>query len=207
MCYSPEKKERGFTLIELLIAMAISGIVLGALISTFIIQSKSYDVQEQIAEMTQTARAAMDMMTREIRLAGYDPTGLAAFNGITYNASQLQIRADLNDDGNTDDPSPDDPNENIVYAYYDATDQIKRKTGGGYFQPFAENIQGVGGNPGFTFVYRDSSGNLTTTTANIRQVEITITARTGKPDPNYTDNGGYRTYMLTSLITPPNLDY
>jgi hypothetical protein len=41
--------------------------------------------------------------------------------------------------------------------------------------------------------------------ANIRQVSISITARTAKPDPNYTSNGGYRTYTVTATITPPNL--
>lgn len=193
MYYSLEDKEGGFTLIELLIAMAIAGIVLGTITSTFIVQRKSYDVEEQITEMVQTARAAMDMMSREIRMAGYDPTA-AGFDGIPYNASQLQIVADLDGDGDTD-----DANENIIYAYYDATDQIKRKTGSGSFQPFAENIQTL------TFAYLDSAGSTTTTTANIRQIQITITARTSKADPDYSANGGYRSYMLTSLITPINL--
>jgi len=200
MCYSPENKVRGFTLVELLIAMAIGCVVLGALISTFVIQSKAYDVQEQVAEMVQSARAAMDMMTREIRMAGYNPTG-ATFNGITYDAAQLQIRADLSGDGDTG-----DSNENIVYKYYGATDyQIKRKTGGGYFQPFAENIQA------FTFAYLEADGmtevNTTDDNDKIRQIRITITARTAKRDPDYSPNGGYRKYTLTSLITPPNLAY
>lgn len=193
-------QEHGFTLIELLIAMAISTIVLGAVVSTFVIQQKSYAVQEQITEMVQTARAAMDMMSREIRMAGYDPKG-AGFYGVPYSASQLQILADLRGDNAGDPPDgyTDDSNENITYAYYDATDQIKRKTGGGYFQPFAENIQT------FSFVYLNSDGSPTTTTADIRQIRITITARTAKRDPNYSLNGGYRTYRLTSLITPVNL--
>ena len=96
MCHSLEVKERGFTLIELLIGMLVGLIVLGALASTFIIQSKSYDVQEQLAEMVQTARAAMDMISREVRMAGYDPslasTGIV---GIPHHATQLQILADF----------------------------------------------------------------------------------------------------------------
>ena len=69
----------GFTLVEVLIAMAIGGILLGAVVSTFVLQSKSYDVQEQMTEMVQTARAAMDMISREVRMAGYDPTGFTRF--------------------------------------------------------------------------------------------------------------------------------
>lgn len=69
--YLPKNKESGFTLVELLISMTIGLIILTALSSTFLMQRKIYDVQEQIVEMVQTARAAIDMMTREIRMAGY----------------------------------------------------------------------------------------------------------------------------------------
>ncbi|MBW2570709.1 MAG: hypothetical protein JRE47_15455, partial [Deltaproteobacteria bacterium] len=213
-----------FTLVELLIAMTIGLIILTALSSTFLMQRKIYDVQEQVVEMVQTARAAMDMMSREIRLAGYAPTGYIPtggtmqrsdptgtnFVGIPYNAGQLQIRADLNGDEdiiNADESY--DENENITYTYYDENSaypyQIKRKTANGNFVSFAENIQS------FTFVYLKADGvtEITTSAENddIRQIKITITARTAKPDPDYTANGGYRTYTLTSYITPRNLAF
>jgi type IV pilus assembly protein PilW len=191
MNYYYKNNERGFTLIEMLISMAIGMIIIIALSSTFLLQRDAYDDQEQIAEMVQNARAAMDMMTREIRMGGYDPTG-AGFDGIPYNAGQVQIRADIDGDGNIT------GQENIIYIY-DATNlQIDRNIGSGD-QPFAENIQA------FTFSYLDSSGNTTSTTSNIRQIQITITARTAEPDKNYTPNSGYRIYTLTSLITPRNL--
>ena len=194
--YLSKNKETGFTLVELLIAMTIGLIILAALSSTFLMQRKIYDVQEQIVEMVQTARAAMDMMTREIRMAGYDPAG-AGFDGITYNADQLQIRADLNGNGDTD--STGNPNEYIKYTMdSDYPFEIRRNTGGGR-QEFALNIQS------FTFEYLDSSGSATTTTADIRQIKITITVRTSKADGDYSANGGYRTHALTSLITPRNL--
>ena len=62
---------RGLTLIELMIALSIGMVVLGALTSTFILQRKAYRTQEQVIEMTQIARAAMDMIGREVRMAGY----------------------------------------------------------------------------------------------------------------------------------------
>ncbi|MBL7208022.1 MAG: hypothetical protein ISS67_05820, partial [Desulfobacterales bacterium] len=64
---------------------------------------------------------------------------------------------------------------------------------------FALNIQT------FTFDYLNSAGSATTTTADIRQIRITITARTSKADADYSANNGYRTHTLTSLITPRNL--
>ena len=203
MYYSSKNKESGFTLIELLITMTIGLIILTALSSTFLMQRKIYDVQEQVAEMVQTARAAMDMISREIRMGGYDPTE-AGFDGITYDAHQLQIKANMDEDEDIINADGSyDENENITYTYYDENSaypyQIKRKTGNGNFVSFAENIEA------FTFDYLDSNGNPTTTTANIRQIKITITARTARPDRDYSANSGYRTYTLTSFITPRNL--
>jgi type IV pilus assembly protein PilW len=194
--------EGGFTLVEVLMAMALSSVVLAALVGTFVVQRRTYVLQEQITEMVQTARAAVDMMSREIRMAGYNPTG-ADFFGIPYHATQLRLRADLRGDGADDPPDgdTDDPNEDITYKYYEATHQIKRKTGHGYFQPFAENIQA------FSILYLDSWGNPTAATADVRQIGITVTARTERPDPKHSANGGYRTYGLTSLITPSNLAF
>ena len=186
---STEKREQGFTLIELLIAMALSLIMITSISGAFISQRKAYDTQEQVAEMVQGARAAMDMISREVKMAGYDPTE-ATIVGIPYNSTQLEIRADLNGDGDTS-----DTHEDITYTYDSANKQIDRDTGGGA-QPFAENVQT------FTFEYYDIDGNTTTTTADIRQIDITITTRTSKPDPDT----GYRTYTLSSYVTPQNLD-
>lgn len=219
-------REQGFTLIELLIAMALALIIIGALSSAFVSQRKSYAVQENVSEMIQNARAAMDMITREVKMAGYAPTGhdkqfedgtvtvqtsplmqrkdptASRFVGIPHDTTQLEIIADLTGDGQTD-----DANEKITYKYYDTTEypkQIKRKTSdAGTFQPFGENIHS------FTFQYYDGNGAAIATAANVRQIEITITARTANPDPDYThptNADGYRTYTLTSRVTPPNLD-
>ncbi len=193
MSGSAQKNEQGFTLIELVITMALGLMILAAMFTFLIEQRKYYAVQEQVAEMVQGARAAMDMLTREIQMAGYNPAG-AAFYGITYSTSQLQIQSDSNGNGNTN-----DSNENIVYSRNTEKREIVRSTSGGAPQPFAENVDA------FNFDYLDANGNITTTSANIRQVRITFTVRTSKPDPLYKTNGGYRTYTLTSLVTPRNL--
>jgi len=194
MRYSRENRENGLTLIELLIAMALALVVIGALSGAFVSQRKAFNTQEQVSEMIQGARAAMDMISSEVKMAGYDPTR-AGIVGIPYSSTQLEVRADLNGDGDTS-----DTHEDIIYTYDSGNKQIDRNTGGGA-QPFAENIQS------FTFQYLDSDGNATATAADIRQMEITITARTAKPDPDYSTNSGYRTYTLTSYVTPPNLDF
>ena len=190
---TPFGPEQGFTLIELLITTAISGLILGTMMNMFITQRKTYAVQEQITEAMQNARTAMDMMAREVRMAGYNPTR-AAFQGIPYSATQLQLQADRTGDGDVS-----DPDENVIYTYDSSTKQIVCTTGG-VSHVVANNIQSL------TFTYHDGSGNATTTTADIRQVDVTITARTAKPDQSYTANSGYRTYTLTSVITARNLE-
>jgi prepilin-type N-terminal cleavage/methylation domain-containing protein len=182
---------KGFTLIELLISMVLSVIVMGALIDTFITQRKTYNAQEMITEMMMNARIGMEMITREVRMGGYDPAG-TGFDGITYNPTQLQIRADLNGDGDTI-----DTDETIIYAW-DGINLLIMRNANGANEALSENITS------FTFDYLDSDGIATTTTSEIRQVRVQITARTPKPDLGYKVNNGYRTYTLTSLLTPRN---
>ncbi len=62
-------------------------------------------------------------------------------------------------------------------------------------QPLAENII-------------DMQVTQVPSTGAIRGVEIDpLTAQTDKLDPNYSQNGGYRTYSLRSIVTPPNLGF
>ena len=186
---------RGFSLIELMAALGISAIVLTAITSTFISQTRSYNTQEQINAMQQNARVAMDMITREIRMAGYNTNDSLTFDGITYNAGQIRIQANINGDTDTG-----DANEDITYAYDAADDTIERTTGGST-EVLVDNIDT------FTFAYLDEDGNATTTSTLIRQIQITVTARTPVHDPTYTLNGGFRQYTLISLVTPRNLAY
>ena len=196
MSYLPKNNERGFTIIELVVGLAISLILLGVAVKIFLVQQRSYSVQEQLSEMQQNIRSAMDIIVRETKMAGYDPTG-ADFDGITYDTSQLRILADLTGNGDTA-----DTDEDIIYSY-DTTDlQIERNGSG---NPIAENITG------FTFSYLDANGASTTTSDEIRQIRVTITGRTDKPDPDLDrvddDGEGYRYGTLTTHITPENLDF
>lgn len=186
----------GFTLVELMVSMGIGMVILAAVTTTFMSQTRIYNAQEQINEMQQNARGALDILSRELKMAGYKPNG-GGFNGVTYSTTQLRVQADLNSDGAISTSST--ANEQITYAFDNANEQITRAVGSGSAQILAEHISA------FTFNYLDSAGAATTVSANIRQVSITITAKTAKPDPNFTSNGGYRTYTMTATITPGNL--
>ena len=201
----------GLSLVELLVALGIGLAIVVAMYNVFTLQNKTFAHQEQVVEMQQNVRAAMDMMSREVRMAGYDPCGLNTdadphnnFFGITVDGAQLQIKADLN--GRT--PLGNDcqapyrgidasSQENVIYAYDAANKKITRAIGAGA-QSFAENVAG------FSFAYLDAGGNVTASSTAVRQIRLTITGRTAKPDPAYAANGSYRTYTLTSLIAMRN---
>ena len=206
MSYSLKNNEQGFTIVELVIGLAISLILMGIAVKIFLVQQKAYNVQGQLSEMQQNIRAATDMIMRETKMAGYDPTALG-FDGIGNNSSatSIQILADLDGNG-----AATSTNEDITYKYYGDPDfQIKRKgSTGGNFQPLAENIQV------FTLKYFDAGGaDIGTTTPNlIRQIQFTITGRTAKADPDLDRVDGpaafgYRYGTLTTFITPENLDF
>jgi type IV pilus assembly protein PilW len=192
----------GFTLMELLVSMSIGMVVLAALAKTFTVQSRQNTAEEQVAQMQGNARAALDLMVREIHMAKYNPAGTAFSSayGVTYSASQLEVKADMDGNGtiNTSSGSVED----IIYARDAANNYITRKLGSGTAEIVADNITA------FTFAYYDANGSAVTSSGNsgnIRKVTINITARTAKPDPSYTSNSGYRTYQISADITPPNM--
>ena len=193
--------QRGVTLTELLIALALGLFTIGAVYGMHLNQVKKQIVQEDVLAMQQTARAAMDMMAREIRMAGYDPMGVNRdsvssndFHGLTYHPTELRIRADLNGNG-----VPTDSKESIVYLYDGSTSTLRRKVGRGGRQPMAEHIEA------FAFSYRDALGRPTTHAPGIRAVDVQVTVRTAHADSQYPENEGYRTFTLRSRIVPRNL--
>jgi prepilin-type N-terminal cleavage/methylation domain-containing protein len=70
-----KNSSRGFTLVEILVALVITSILATAIYSFFIGQHHAYTVQDQVIEMEQNARAAMDMIRRDLRMAGYHAMG------------------------------------------------------------------------------------------------------------------------------------
>jgi prepilin-type N-terminal cleavage/methylation domain-containing protein len=64
--------QKGITLIELLIALVICGMVVAATYRLFIAQNKAYIVQDQVADVQQNIRSVMELMVRDLRMAGYD---------------------------------------------------------------------------------------------------------------------------------------
>jgi len=278
MQYSIRHRERGFTLIELLFAMAIALIVIACISSAFISQRKTYAVQEQISEMQQNARAAMDIMSSEIRMTGYGvPPTANLSTWITWVASPT-----MNNNPKIVDGGGPNPDEIYIVACFDGAattlsaaaatgDTSLSLTDGSLFNTTNKkviSINGIenavitgisgntltididpttGGNQGLANGYapgdsvsivkvisysivQETENSRTIFTLkrnenlgagrqplaeNIVDLQITqsgdtieidpLTAQTDKPDPDYSQNGGYRRYELRTFITPPNL--
>lgn len=67
--------QKGITLIELLISFMLSAIVMAGAYQVFINQAKTYEVQEAVADAQNAVRSGMQIMTDDLRMAGYDKEG------------------------------------------------------------------------------------------------------------------------------------
>ena len=83
---------RGASLLEVLIALFLTGIITAAVFQTYITQHQNYLVQDDITEIQQNARAAVDELTRQIRMAGYAlPAGLPSIVASNTNPDTITI--------------------------------------------------------------------------------------------------------------------
>jgi type IV pilus assembly protein PilW len=206
-------KNAGFTLVELLMAMAITTIVSAGIVGAYRSQQKTQLAQKQSVEMQQNIRAALLIMTSEIRMAGYDPDGtnnagiVNAGDGsdnlnrliFTYfNPDASSDGLDNNNDGNTDESGEN--LQAVEYYLYDSlgdgTVDLGRRNGA-RLDAIAENIQTL------QFTYLDTDGNVTTTPSDIRSIQITMVATTDANELNYTGTNNTRT--LTTTVKCRNL--
>jgi type IV pilus assembly protein PilW len=214
----------GFTLVELLVVTAIVSIVMGAIYSVFIHSNRVYISQEELAAAQQEVRSALDILGREIRMAGFiaannkigglEPITAPAWAGSadsaieiaevddTAKTTTLAFKSDL--DAGDSDLDGDDDTEALRYVYYhgDHPDPSRRNTSEEGEKLFLENIEDV------TFTYQIADGTSTTTPTNlddIRGVVISITARTSIAVEPYEGGKGIRTRQLISNIQIRNL--
>lgn len=189
------KKEAGFTLVELMVSMVIAGIVMATIYSSYYSQQKAYVTQEQVSAMQQNLRSALFHLERDIRMAGYDPSGKAGAMIVAATAASFQFTKDDNNDLGEGEPDGDrfDANENITYRFDAAQRSIRKDPGN---QTIAENIDAL------NLIYLDSDGAPTANVNRIRSVRITLVARTSRPDPGYSDPNVYKNLQGATIFTP-----
>ena len=82
--------QQGFGLLEMTIAMTVMGLLVGGAVSMLFRSQVTFELQQASADMRQQARVALDTITTELRLAGYqidnltDVIDLASVNSIRF---------------------------------------------------------------------------------------------------------------------------
>ena len=164
------RKTNGYTLIELMIALVLSTAFILAVFTFSSMSIRSYRNQEQIADAQQSVRAAMDLMVRDIRMAGYDPMALShgpseGIGIIVATENMLQFSADLN--GNRAD---DNGLENMTYFFEPYSNRLRQKEGGAsYAQTFIDHVSAL------RFEYLDAGGGPAEEKSDIATVVVTLT--------------------------------
>lgn len=194
---SDYRKQSGFTLVELMITLVVAFIVIAAVYASYKVQMENEKGQQQVTQIQQNLRAAMDMVSREFPLAGYDPLTSGNYTIVAATRNSFVFTADLCEDGGE---TPNSPScgtpESYDYSLYttglaDDNDVLSlRRTPGG--QAIADNIDQI------EFRYLLNSGVYSLAPPpsqldNIVGVQVTILARADEPDFNYTDNNTYTT--------------
>jgi type IV pilus assembly protein PilW len=186
-----QTNDRGFTLVEIMVALALAGIVMASIYTAFLSQQRSYLAQEQVSAMQQNIRAGLNMLTREIRMAGFDPTANAGATISAATVDSITFSMDQNEDEDTD---IGDAGENITYSLYIAEDGLQKlgRKNPNINQAVAENIEEL------EFFYTLADGTKTTTPsaaelAKIKSVQISILAKAGRPDRNFVNTATYTT--------------
>ncbi len=72
MKYLKHQTQQGFSLIEVMVAMLIGIILLGGAISIFISNKAVYRLESELSRMQESGRFIIDMMSKEIRMAGFN---------------------------------------------------------------------------------------------------------------------------------------
>lgn len=196
---------KGLTLVELMVVVAITSIFLGAVISAYQVQVRSKNTQEAITDMNTTARAAMEIITHELRTAGCDPDGVAGAGIVNAGANTITFTMDIGNTAGTSfqpDGLLDGPNEQVRYALTGGGDLGRATGAAGVLQPLAQNVDAI------DFVYLDQDDNVTATLADIRTIQVTMVARSGQAAGGfmraYTDTTVYTNQQGTVILPAQN---
>lgn len=182
---SKDDAVRGTTLIELLVYMLILSIVMGAIYAVLVSNFRAYDSVENNLVVQQDVRAALELMGRDIRMAGCDPAKTWDFgfqndtdDTLDSDANSIHFTSDFDEDRQAVTPG-----EDVAYyrEFVDDTWTLFRRAdygdGNGIVaEPVIDNVSLL------QFDYLDANENPTGNFDDVRYVDVTLEAETGKVD-------------------------
>lgn len=156
----------GFTLVELLVGIALASMLMAVVGLAYTTQSKSYNSLQDAASLQQEMRSALELMAKEIRMAGYDPTRRAHAGITAATMTNFRFTQDTGDGaGGASDGDTTDPGEDIRYAL-SGSGSLGRETGGlGGLQPIAGNIANL------AYEYLLDDGTWSRSPADLRKID------------------------------------
>jgi type II secretory pathway pseudopilin PulG len=188
----PGVSEDGVTLVEMMVALGLMSLVFGMMVGFFVTLTRSTVFQNSAADAQHTARAGVEYVVHDLRIAGLDPhhTAGAGIEEISPTGTKVRFTTDrcdqpINSSG-CDQPSPDgdlnDQSEEVTYLY----DSKRRSLRRCYYESdpnretCANLIDRVVSNPSGIplFVFLDSDNNIVTENQDrdrIRAVVFTLT--------------------------------
>jgi type II secretory pathway pseudopilin PulG len=198
------KDQRGFTLSELLIAAGLSLAVMASIYGLFRSQTHTIKGQESRMEAHEYAMVVLDTMIREVRNAGYFPTGTPCTNvsntgGIvaTPTADSLRLVYDTNGDGSCEEDvsfTYDSVNKNILRNGSALTDGNATTI---QFTYYPQQTSGTAPAPYCvsTGIPTGCSGNLASSLSSVQKITVSITVQSKSPDVQF---GGQSTITMSS---------
>lgn len=111
---------KGLTIIEILLAFVLFSILIAGIYRFFIVQSRAYSVQDHVVETQQGIRSSLEILLRDLRMAGFDSDDLL---------SQIVIDTPVQPgtDHITVDYEYDNTTRYSVRYWWDANSQILRR--------------------------------------------------------------------------------
>ena len=183
-----DMNDKGFTIVELMVAVVVAMIAMGAIAVVFQMQFKTLNREEQASEMRNNLKTAVELISRELLMAGYDPSR-SSNAGIVSPLSENSINFTIDRNG---DGEINGNREDVTYTYDETDLAVVRNS-----RIIARNITGL------SFTYHNADDETTGDAAEVRRIKFQVSGRSGVRLPD----AGYLTLTLSSDITPRNLAF
>jgi type IV pilus assembly protein PilW len=158
----------GFTVTELVLALAMMMTVMAAMVSLLISLNRSYTTQNVTAGVQQVTRAGINIMTRDIRLAGLNPLKINQIGILEASVDKIRFQQDANGNGTIE----SDQDEDIAYLLNRNHQLIRQKDGNS-----RSNKSLINHVEDLTFKYVDREDEETSILEDIQSVEISLMVR------------------------------
>jgi type IV pilus assembly protein PilW len=160
----------GFSVVELVVALGVMLMVMVGIISLFTSLNRTYTTQNAAAAVQQVTRTGIDIMTRNIRMAGFNPLNKNPIGIIEASSEKIRFLCDLDGSGSIEVDAH--PREDIAFLLNRNKQLIKQNNGNSRSnRSLVDNVRDL------KFKYFDADDQETNSVNDIRTIEITLTVR------------------------------